>query len=95
MGLVINELLTNALKYAFPGDRPGTVRVTFERQGDEFLLTIADNGVGMAFDGEPRGSGLGQRLVRSMVAQLGGTFAIEPDSAAGGTVATVRFPSRA
>jgi two-component system, sensor histidine kinase PdtaS len=95
MGLVINELLTNALKYAFPGDRPGTVRVTFERQGDEFLLTIADNGVGMAFDGEPRGSGLGQRLVRSMVAQLGGTFAIEPDSGAGGTVATVRFPSRA
>jgi hypothetical protein len=58
LGLVLNEAVTNALKYAFPGERAGTVRVRFAREGAEFALTVADDGVGLppgeaGVDGQP------------------------------------------
>jgi two-component system, sensor histidine kinase PdtaS len=93
IGLIINELLTNALKYAFPDERSGTVKVRFRREQDAFCLMVQDDGVGMSFERTPSGSGLGQRLVRSMVAQLQGTHEIKPDQGAPGTVVTVRFPA--
>lgn len=93
IGLIINELLTNALKYAFPDDRAGTVSIRLTRDREEFCLRVADDGVGMAFEHKTEGSGLGQRLVRSMAAQLQGTITIEPDAGAPGTIATVRFPA--
>ena len=93
IGLVINELLTNALKYAFPEDRSGTVQVRLMRQEDGFCLMIIDDGIGMAGERKPDGSGLGQRLIRSMVAQLQGSVEITPDSGAPGTIVTVRFPA--
>ena len=75
VGLIVNELVQNAIKYAFPGERPGTIQVTLRRMGDEAHLTIADDGIGNA----PRStgsSGLGQRLagvVRAAAGrQLGG-----------------------
>jgi two-component sensor histidine kinase len=90
VGLIINELLTNALKYAFPDDRAGRVSVRFFRDGDDFCLAVADDGVGMAST-EAKGTGLGQRLVRSLVVQLGGT--IDAHSDATGTRVAVRFPA--
>ena len=93
IGLIINELLTNALKYAFLDERSGTVKVRFRREQDAFCLLVQDDGVGMSFERTPSGSGLGQRLVRSMVAQLQGTHEITPDQGAPGTVVTVRFPA--
>jgi two-component system, sensor histidine kinase PdtaS len=93
VGLIINELLTNALKYAFPDERTGTVSVRFTREAEGFCLRVTDDGVGMAPDRPANGSGLGQRLVRSMVTQLEGSYAIEPDAGTPGTVATVRFPA--
>src|SRR3954447_4501412 len=95
VGLILNELLTNALKYAFPEDRHGHVRVSFERVGDEFVLRVSDNGVGIAPERGAQGSGLGQRLVRSMAGQIGGLLEIRPDAGKPGTVATVRFPVKA
>ena len=50
LGLIINELVTNSLKYAFPGQRPGLVRVLFVREGDRYRLLVEDNGVGMSGD---------------------------------------------
>jgi two-component system, sensor histidine kinase PdtaS len=94
IGLIINELLTNALKYAFPQDRPAAVAVHFARHDGEFCLTVTDDGVGMTFDHNGReGTGLGQRLVGSMVAQLQGSVDAAPDSGSPGTVVTVRFPT--
>ena len=88
LGLIINELLTNALKYAFPGDREGRIRIVFERKDEDFHLCVCDNGVG--FPEGARAEGLGTRLVRALSAQLGGRLRIE--SRASGTECTLVFP---
>lgn len=95
LGLVINELVTNALKYAFPDDRSGIVEVRLMREDDGYRLLVTDDGVGLGPEGthRPKGSGLGQRLIRSMVAQLGGRYEIGLNAISGGTVATVSFPA--
>ena len=46
VGLIINEAVTNALKYAFPEERSGTVRVSFRRDGEALLLQVKDSGIG-------------------------------------------------
>jgi two-component sensor histidine kinase len=83
VGLIINELLVNALKYAFPDDQDGRVSVTFTRRDDEYCLAVSDNGVGLHAAPDsiaPPSTGLGQRLIRSFVAQLVGQHEIEPGS---------------
>ncbi|NNC83685.1 MAG: sensor histidine kinase [Flavobacteriales bacterium] len=47
IGLILNELVTNSLKYAFPGDRQGEIRVELKEVDDSLRLTVADNGVGI------------------------------------------------
>jgi|RhiMethySRZTD1v2_1073278.scaffolds.fasta_scaffold15273_7 two-component sensor histidine kinase len=91
VGLIINELLTNALKYAFPDQRAGRVKVMFEREAQAYCLSVSDDGVGMVA-GNEAASGLGQRLVRAMASQLRGSLEIGPGPNASGTCATVRFP---
>lgn len=71
VGLVINEALTNALKYAFPDERAGNVDVSFTRGDDRFRLEVADDGVGLS--PEQRGSGTGTKLIRALAQQLAGT----------------------
>jgi two-component sensor histidine kinase len=90
VGLVTNELVTNALKYAFPGDRSGTILVQLTRQNDEFRLVVADDGVGDAV-ATAHGSGLGQRLIQSMAQQLGGRYQMECTDA--GTTCVLCFPA--
>jgi PAS domain S-box-containing protein len=77
-GLILNELLTNALKHAFPAGRRGTVRVTLRREGkDELLLGVADDGVGLPGDHDDGASGsLGYRLLRAFADQLGATVRV-------------------
>jgi two-component sensor histidine kinase len=102
LGLVLNEAVTNALKYAFPEDRAGTVRVRFAREAEEFVLTVADDGIGVPAEGEvpgappalpPRGSGLGTRLLLALAAQLRGTFSRQPEQLGHGTASKLRFPA--
>ena len=89
LGLAINEAVQNALKYAFPEGGGGRVRVGFHTESDEHVLTIADNGIG--FDpAQAGGAGAGQRLLKAMAQQLGGTLAVEGQ---GGTRITIRFPA--
>jgi two-component sensor histidine kinase len=99
--------VTNALKHAFPEERAGTVRVRFAREGAEFVLTVADDGIGLPRDGEvaggagpprprsPSGGGLGTRLLGALAAQLRGTFRRLPGEGGVGTVAELRFPVQA
>jgi len=78
LGLLINELLTNALKYAFPNGQEGEVHLSIKQVSDAYELIISDNGVGFSFDGDfDKLRTLGMRLVYSLVEQLEGTIAQE------------------
>lgn len=85
LGLVVNELVTNAVKHAF-GDGGGEIRVSLTREGDELVLRVKDTGKGLAAE---TGKGLGMRMVQVFADQLGGTLKIGKD---GGTFAQVRMP---
>ncbi|MFB2623821.1 hypothetical protein FVF72_00550 [Methanothermobacter sp. KEPCO-1] len=88
LGLIVNELVTNALKYAFP-DGEGEVRVSLSREGEGFLLTVADNGVGLPDDFNLDDlKSLGMLLVRNLTDQLNGELDYSSDS---GTEFRVRF----
>jgi two-component sensor histidine kinase len=74
LGLIVNELVTNTFKYAFPDGSEGAVDVTLRRiKEDEVELVVRDNGVGCTSLHE----GLGSRLVRLLVQQLGGSITRE------------------
>jgi len=76
--LVINELITNALKHAFPGGRAGTVRVAFARTGGELRLEVADDGVGLPPGFEISDTmSMGFQVVRALTAQLDGVLDVE------------------
>src|ERR1019366_1665438 len=70
IGLMVNELVTNAVKYAFPDDTKGTVLVTLKRAPGELRLTVSDDGKGV--DPGRADSGLGGRLIEGFAQQLGG-----------------------
>ena len=75
LGMAVNELVTNAIKYAFPDGRSGLIEVTFEVEGEGWRLSIADDGVGLPGDYEQRrGSGAG--LVKSFARQAGARLKI-------------------
>jgi two-component sensor histidine kinase len=76
-GLIVHELVSNALKYAFPDQRRGAVTVTLVRLGPDLTLTVADTGVGLPTTVElASATSLGFRLVRALTGQLDGTLAV-------------------
>jgi two-component sensor histidine kinase/CheY-like chemotaxis protein len=81
-GLILNELLSNALKYAFPNDRSGQIRITLQRQERCMRLLVADTGVGMPEGRSPRTNSLGLRIVDILAQQLGGSMKITPNPGA-------------
>jgi two-component sensor histidine kinase len=89
LGLVVNELLTNAVKHAFGQGRRGTVRVSLVAEVGTCRLSVTDDGDGMA-EGAT-GSGVGRTLVAAFVGELGGELSTE--SGPGGTCVTVAFPA--
>ncbi|CAN7557871.1 PAS domain-containing protein [Phenylobacterium sp. LjRoot225] len=89
LGLIVNELATNAVKHAFPRGE-GQIVLGFARQDGEVTLTISDDGVGLAAAGDSGGAKLGSRFVEAFVRQVGGT--LSRDSGADGTTFTVRLP---
>ncbi len=90
-GLIINELVSNSLKHAFPEGRSGTICIDLQRDGEALALTVADDGKGLpeGIDAASGGS-LGLRLVRNLASQLGGALEV---ASGPGTRFTVRFPA--
>ena len=86
VGFVINELVTNAVKYAFVDGRAGTIAVSFRPSGGDFELEVADDGAGVPSDAKP---GLGQTLIHLFARQLEGR--IETPTGPG-TRHILRFP---
>ncbi len=79
IGLIANELLTNALKYAFDADAPGQITIGLEPTGvsHQLLFYVADNGRGMAPHEKPKGTGFGTDLVHLLVKQLEGQLSYD------------------
>jgi two-component system, sensor histidine kinase PdtaS len=79
LGLIVNELLTNTLKYAFPDGQQGKVKIKLLKQKDGVLqLEVSDNGVGKS--GITHGTGFGSQLVSLLTQQLSGTMREEMDN---------------
>ncbi len=89
LGLIVNELLTNSMKYAFTGRESGNVLISVARRGDLVRLDIQDDGNGLP-DGFSMASsmGFGLTLVNMLSRQLGGNFRIENNS---GTLCSLEF----
>jgi len=90
IGLLVNELVTNAAKHAFAGRESGHIEVRFERGSKGWTLTVADDGVGIGAAARPESKGgLGQRLVEAFARQASGELTTESGSA--GTRLTIDF----
>ena len=94
-GLIINELVSNSLKYAFPNGHAGEISIKFAQLADQTLqLAVRDNGVGF-----PKGldcmntETLGLQLVRSLTDQLGGNLAYQNDKGIGFEIGFARYRS--
>ncbi len=92
IGLIVNELVTNATKHAFPDGRAGQIMVSFIRMGGHYRLSVEDDGIGAEALGARR-EGLGSKLLGLLAGQLGSQFELHPG--ANGTVAYVEIPVRA
>jgi PAS domain S-box-containing protein len=89
-GLLINELVTNSIKHAFPDDRQGTVEISATRESGRINLSVADDGVGlpdtMDFTSEDT---LGVTIIRALTDQIDGMLTVDR---VGGTRITISFP---
>jgi two-component sensor histidine kinase/CheY-like chemotaxis protein len=70
LGVIVTELVTNALKYAYADREVGEVRIVVVREGDEVQLCVEDDGIGWTGTGKPQGTGLGSRIVKAMAHSL-------------------------
>ena len=93
IGLIVNEAITNALKYAFPEDRPGRIEIELhlEPDGKTVQLRIVDDGVGLQ---GPRPNGEGRGLIQALAQQLSGKDRTE-GGADGGTTSVGALPPTA
>lgn len=92
-GLVVNELVTNSFKHAFPDARTGEIRIELQASDTELILIVADNGNGLPDDFDLSNiRSLGLQLVPLLVDQMGGRFAIEAQA---GVRITLHFPKAA
>jgi two-component sensor histidine kinase len=85
IGLIVTELITNSLKYAFPEGQGGTISISLKRTDAGALLEVRDDGCGLPAGFDPaRNSGMGLKLVQALSEQIAARFKM-----AGGTVGTV------
>ncbi len=104
LGLVVNELATNAIKYAFPGHNNGRIDISFQTKPERHTLTVTDDGIGFTSKSSSAGAdgdwdkpatgfneGLGLSLVRSLASQLKGQLVIVYPSE-GGTRWSLNYP---
>ena len=95
VALIVNELLQNSLKYAFFGRKSGEIHIVIQR-GDAFsTLIVSDNGCGYDLNAAPVGTGLGMRLIRSLVeSSLHGALDVKTDMSGTSTRFTVQNPDK-
>jgi two-component sensor histidine kinase len=88
IGLIVNELLSNALKYAFPGNSNGKICIRLQKHDSILHLEVSDNGIGKSASKESVGTGFGTQLIALLTAQLDGVMNLVIDQ---GTIVTFDF----
>jgi two-component sensor histidine kinase len=89
LGVIVNELVSNACKYAYPSGKPGEIRIALARDGaHDFILRVEDDGGGLPASMSPTGTGIGTKLIGAMAASLGSRLIYDPAHA--GVRATLR-----
>lgn len=88
LGLIVTELVINALKHAFPGGRPGKIMVDYNFNGPDWILCVRDDGIGMP-SAAPIRSGLGTSIVAALAGQLHASVEITPKTP--GTQVSIRY----
>jgi len=76
IGLIVNELLTNSLKYAFPDNRQGVIRLSLEESGSLLHLEVSDDGIGKGYHQKMQGTGFGTQLIDLLTRQLEGKMTL-------------------
>ena len=91
LGLILNEAITNSIKYAFPDDRTGMIYITLETTTEnQYLLTISDNGIGTETDfTETKANSFGMSLIKGLSDDLEAKFTMENNN---GTILKIEFP---
>lgn len=89
VGLIVNELLTNSLKYAFPNGKKGTIKLSLENiDKNNLILVISDNGIGKSQDTQAKGTGFGTQLIDLLTRQIEGNLVQEVNE---GTMISINF----
>ncbi|NLS94868.1 MAG: HAMP domain-containing protein [Planctomycetaceae bacterium] len=88
-GMMVNELICNAMEHAFPNCRSGEIHIGFHSDRSGYCLEVADNGVGMRTEPADTNASLGMKVVQALVRQLHGTLDVRQN---GGTAFVLRFP---
>ncbi|MFP4331540.1 MAG: ATP-binding protein [Spirochaetaceae bacterium] len=89
LGLIVTELLLNALKHAFPDDRSGSVDIRTSVEDETCLVIVPDDGIGISTEVAPDTSSLGMRLVSALAEQI--SAEVQRETSNVGTRYTVRF----
>jgi two-component sensor histidine kinase len=88
LGLIVTELVINALKHAFPEGRQGAIDVRYQARGPNWTLSVSDDGIGISADPETAKAGLGTSIVEALASQLQAEVRVA-DAAPGTTVEIV------
>lgn len=92
LGLIVNELVTNSAKHAYPDSQTGKIEVSFNAIDDLCVLSVSDDGVGLSKNSmEGRHSGLGTKLIQSLVRQIHGEIKSGPNQNDKGWITTISF----
>jgi two-component sensor histidine kinase len=92
LGLIINEIITNSFKHAFPIGREGEVWIKFHKDGDEYFLEAGDDGVGIPDDFDiNKSDSLGMLLINSLTSQIDGELEMDREN---GTVFRIKFKEK-
>lgn len=88
IGLIVNELLSNSLKYAFPDGKTGKVIISLKETNEILQLDVIDNGVGQVLNHKHEGTGFGTRLIELLTKQLDGKMILNTNQ---GTSVSIQF----
>jgi two-component sensor histidine kinase len=89
IGIIVNELVMNAVKYAYP-DCAGPIHVELGSKAEDLVLTISDDGVGLNGKSDPRSTGMGQRIVTAMASKLEANVERDPNHTGTRIIVTFR-----